>query len=233
MPGKQRTADNRRAESLRNQVADLAARQDRLIEELETTDPADRTFRDRLRRRFDTLETERADKTAQLHDLDSTTRTAPEQAAELLDALPILEDLDITEAPERVQRKLYDALQLTIHYDRPDQARFRLVLTDDTAEALAATSGGTVTDLPTTRAHGDRTPPGAPETSYSILGHVDHGRGSVSLAICWRSSSASRVAQGSRKVAPATWGSSSPAEIKSLSKKHWLASRRTLGSPWA
>jgi hypothetical protein len=128
--------------------------------------PDDRAFRDRLRRRFDVLEAERADKTAQLHDLENTAKAEPAQDVDLLDGLPILDDIAITQAPEAIQRKLYDAFQLQIHYDRPDQARFRLVLTDDTADALtAATTGGTVTDLATARAHKDRTPPGAQRPS--------------------------------------------------------------------
>jgi len=157
-PNKRQEADTRRASSLREQIADLTARQDRLIEELET---ADGTFRDRLRRRFDTLEADRTAKLAQLHDLETTAVVEPEQALDLLDALPILETVNITGAPEPLQRKLYDALQLTIHYDRPDQARFRLVLTDDTINALAA-SAGTGAAEPTTRAHEQGTPPGAP-----------------------------------------------------------------------
>lgn len=51
--------------------------------------------------------------------------------------------MNITEAPERLQRKLYDALQLQIHYDRPDHARFRLTLTDDTVDALTQATTGT------------------------------------------------------------------------------------------
>ncbi|MGE5827951.1 MAG: hypothetical protein ACM30G_06240, partial [Micromonosporaceae bacterium] len=42
----------RRADILRAQLDDIATRQDRLIEELETTDPTDRTFQDRLLRWF-------------------------------------------------------------------------------------------------------------------------------------------------------------------------------------
>jgi len=83
----------------------------------------------------------------------------PAQAIDLLDAVPILQHINVTEAPERIQRKLYDALQLTIRYHRPDQAQFRLVLTEDTVEALA-TSTGSVTAAAAPRAHADRTPPG-------------------------------------------------------------------------
>jgi len=148
----------------------LGARQDRLIAELETTDPADRAFRDRLRRRFDSLEAERTDKAAQLHDLDSVARSQPDPDVSLLDALPILEHINITEAPERAQRKLYDALQLQIHYDRPDQARFRLVLTDDTIDGLAAATGGTAARLPANGAHENRTPPRARTCASTLSG---------------------------------------------------------------
>ncbi len=158
LPNKRHDAEARRAASLRDQIADLTARQDRLIEELETADGA---FRDRLRRRFDALEADRAEKVTQLHDLEAEPIAAEqEQQVDLLDALPILEHVDITEAPERIQRMLYDALQLTVHYDRPDQARFRLVLTDHTVEALAV-SAGRATDVPTIGALTQRTLPGA------------------------------------------------------------------------
>lgn len=113
--------DSRRKALLQAQIDDLTARQDRLVTELETTDANDRAFRDRLRRRFDALETERAGKTAQLHDLGTAAKETPAQDEDLLDDLPILEDIAITKAPESVQRKLYDAIQLQVHYDRPDQ----------------------------------------------------------------------------------------------------------------
>src|SRR5205814_2749889 len=77
-PSRQRHAEAAHADTLRQQIDDLTARQDRLITELETTDPADRAFRDRLRRRFDTLETERADKTRQLTELERTLASQPE-----------------------------------------------------------------------------------------------------------------------------------------------------------
>jgi DNA invertase Pin-like site-specific DNA recombinase len=157
-PDQRADSDTRRAATLQSQIDDLTARQDRIIEELET---ADGTFRDRLRRRFDALEADRTAKLAQLHDLETATAAAKQdQAVDLLDALPILETVNITEAPEALQRKLYDALQLTIHYDRPDQARFRLVLTDDTVNALAASTGTAMAE-PTTRAHEPATLPGA------------------------------------------------------------------------
>jgi DNA invertase Pin-like site-specific DNA recombinase len=160
-PSRQRHADATRAEALRDQIDDLAGRQDRLITELETTDPADRAFRDRLRRRFDTLEAERDDKNRQLAELEKTLTSQPEPDLVLLDALPILAGVNITDAPERLQRKLYDALQLKIDYDRPDQARFRLTLTDDTVDALTRATTGTATPEPETRAHATATPPGA------------------------------------------------------------------------
>jgi DNA invertase Pin-like site-specific DNA recombinase len=101
MPNRRQDAATRRATALQAQIADLDARQDRLIEELETTDKEDRTLRDRIRRRFDSLETERTRKIAQLHDLERADTSEPDQAAELLDALPILDGITITHAPSR------------------------------------------------------------------------------------------------------------------------------------
>jgi len=165
-PSRQRHAETARVEALREQIDDLTARQDRLITELETTDPTDPAFRHRLRRRFDTLEAERATKTAQLTELEKTLTSQPEPDVDLLDALPILIGVNITEAPERLQRKLYDALQLQVRYDRPDQARFRLTLTDDTVEALTLATTGTAVVGPETRAHATATPPGAHNRTY-------------------------------------------------------------------
>jgi hypothetical protein len=91
-PSRQRHIEAARVEALREQIDDLASRQDRLIAELETTDPADRAFRDRLRRRFDTLETERTDKTAQLAELEKILASQPKPDVDLLDALPISQD---------------------------------------------------------------------------------------------------------------------------------------------
>jgi hypothetical protein len=153
---------------MRSHVDNRAARQDRLIAELETTDSTDRAFRDRLRRRFDALETERADLVTQLQTLEEQLRARPDQDFSLLAALPILEHINITEAPEAIQRKLYDALQLQVHYDRPDQARFRIVLTDDGADALAAAAGATITPIRESRAHANATPPGAPLSESTI-----------------------------------------------------------------
>ncbi|MGC9671425.1 hypothetical protein ACNTMW_33380 [Planosporangium sp. 12N6] len=158
LPGKRQHADDRRAKALREQIDDLTDRQDRIITELETTDPADRVVRDRLRRRFDALEAECADKTAQLDALEAARDTEPQQDVDLLNALPLLPRIKITEAPERIQRKLYDALLLKIHYDRLDQARFRIVLTDDTANLLNHAVDGV--EEPTIRAHDASTPPG-------------------------------------------------------------------------
>jgi DNA invertase Pin-like site-specific DNA recombinase len=141
LPGKRQHAEHRRAQALREQIADIEARQDRLVAELETTDAGNRVFRDRLRRRFDALEAERADKAARLVELEAAAKAEPRRDVELLDAVPILAGINVTQAPEPIQRKLYDALQLQIHYDRPGRARFRLVLTDDAVEALTAGTG--------------------------------------------------------------------------------------------
>jgi DNA invertase Pin-like site-specific DNA recombinase len=162
LPDKERHADTARQNTLRTQIDDLTARQDRLITELENTDPTDRTFRDRLRRRFDTLETERANLSAQLHDLTEPRGPEPGQDESLLDALPILADINITKAPEQLQRRLYDILQLQIHYTRPDQARFRIVLTDDNTEALTSATADDAAPDPLSTAQSVGTWPGAP-----------------------------------------------------------------------
>lgn len=70
----------------------------------------------------------------------------------------MLKGLNITDAPERIQRKLYDALRLEVHYERPEHARIKITLTDHGANALAALhADGTAHP----HAHEARTPPGA------------------------------------------------------------------------
>jgi site-specific DNA recombinase len=160
-PSRQREVDDARAKALREQIADLTRRQDRLIAELETTDPADRSFRDRLRHRFDALDAEREDKTGQAHALEKERARIPAQDLELLDGLPIVRSLNITDAPEAIQRRLYDALQLDIRVDRTDEgdhARIRLALNDDTVTMLREVAGQEID----TRAHGTGSLPGAP-----------------------------------------------------------------------
>ncbi|HKS99346.1 MAG TPA: hypothetical protein VJT31_07435 [Rugosimonospora sp.] len=143
---------------LLEQIADPGRRQDRLIAELETTDPADRTFRDRLRHRFDALEAERADKAAQIQALEKERESTSAQDVELLDALPIIRDLNITDAPEAIQRRLYDAFQFDIRVDRTgdgDHAGIRLALNDETVGMLRAVAGEKID----TRAHRTGSPP--------------------------------------------------------------------------
>jgi hypothetical protein len=159
-PAKRDEADARRTRSLRAQIADINARQDRLITELETTDASDRSFRDRLRRRFDSLESDRAAKEHQLAELTGIAPTETDQDTTLLAALPILESLRITDIPETIQRKLYDALQLEIHYDQPNTARIRLTLTDDNVGMVAAGVA--------TRAIATATPPGVAAASALV-----------------------------------------------------------------
>lgn len=93
--------------------------------------------------------------------LEKTLISQPEPDVDLLDALPILAGVNIADAPEGLQRRLYDALRLKIGYDRPDQARFRLTLTDDTVDALTLATTGTAAPEPESCAHATATPPGA------------------------------------------------------------------------
>jgi site-specific DNA recombinase len=180
-PSRHRADDDARTKVLGDQITDLARRQDRLIAELETTDPADRTFRDRLRHRFDALESERADKAAQIQTLERKRETMPAQDTDLLDALPLIQDLNITDAPEAIQRRLYGALQLDIRIDRTDDgdhARIRLALNDDTVTMLQAVTG----EEPDTSAHRTGSPPGAPLMSRrkKALDQQNAGQGLLS-----------------------------------------------------
>ena len=110
---------------------DITARQDSITTELEETPATDRAWRTKLRERFNTLETQRAETAAKLAQLHASQPQTPTRNPALLDAMPHLHH-DLADMPADLQRKLYDALNLRVTIPNPNQAHITLTLTPDT-----------------------------------------------------------------------------------------------------
>ncbi|MGH3624609.1 MAG: recombinase family protein [Sciscionella sp.] len=109
----------RRIAAIEKSIADLARRQDNLMEERETKtidDDIGRAWAERLRTRFADLESQRRTKRAELDALLVIAEREQPQQPDLLDLLPQLA-LVLPETPDPLQRDLYDACGLKIYYD--------------------------------------------------------------------------------------------------------------------
>lgn len=111
----------RRITALEKTITDLARRQDNLMEEretktLNTNDDIGQAWAQRLRTRFADLETQRRTKQAELDELRLTAEREQPQQPDLLDLLPQL-NLLLPDAPDPLQRDLYNACGLKIYYD--------------------------------------------------------------------------------------------------------------------
>ena len=135
-PRKKAEAHTRAIDAARRVLGDVTTRQDRLMAELEDTDPAQKTYRERIRHRFAELEDQRTQAAARLADLIATQPVTDDGTPELLDAMP-LAAMRLTAAPAAIQRRLFEALHLTIRLDNPRQAHVRITLTTDTPGTTA------------------------------------------------------------------------------------------------
>ena len=104
-------------------IADLKRRRDNLIAEIEdqpsTGDPdADRAYRQSIQHRFAELTTEHRGRTQELARLAAAIPPQPASDPELLEQIPGL-PVALNRVPEPLQRRLYDAFQLHIRYNRP------------------------------------------------------------------------------------------------------------------
>ena len=133
----------RRIAALQKTVTDLARRQDNLLQERETgsavhDDPAARAWAERLRARFADLETQRAAKQGQLEQLQREAERNQPQDPALLSALPQLA-VRLIDAPDALQRDLYDACGLKIHYNHATKhVTIHATLRADTIPAATA-----------------------------------------------------------------------------------------------
>ncbi|WP_248812808.1 zinc ribbon domain-containing protein [Frankia sp. AgPm24] len=120
-----RAARDRAAERdrLHKKIDDLKLRQDNLLRHAQVGDPDD-PFTQGLRSSYNELDTERRAALGKIKDLDAADDTEPDRPGQaslaLLDALPELH-LKLHQAPEALQRRLYEITQLTVHLDHERQ----------------------------------------------------------------------------------------------------------------
>ncbi len=136
--------DRQRSEALRKQVGDLRVRQDRLLDELESPvidamdEDSRKDFRQRLHQRFADLGAQLRAKQAELEQLSSTPARG-ECDPSLLDHLPQL-GRGLGDVPETLQRNLYDAFCLEIHYSHSKhEATLKVTITDEAAASVTET----------------------------------------------------------------------------------------------
>lgn len=138
-------ADQARTEqiaALHKATAETEARRRRLVQMLELAEQPDQDlFRDVQLRRAE-LKTQRGRLEAELDALTSQVQERPNPA--LLNTLPI-GVCDLTEMPEAIARRLFEALRLEIHYNKHDNTiNYIATLTGETVPALQATANNNV-----------------------------------------------------------------------------------------
>ncbi|MGI5223760.1 recombinase family protein [Actinoallomurus sp. CA-142502] len=149
----QRSAKDQRNDSatdrhkqLTRELAGLQRRKENLIDQLEnfeaTADAdADREYRQSIQRRFAELTTERRTKQSELDQINIDAPTAGD-AADLLDQISRLR-VDLTELPEGLERKLYDAFHLKVLYNRTrHEATIQVMIREDTITMSAKATQG-------------------------------------------------------------------------------------------
>ncbi|SNQ46826.1 Resolvase domain protein (fragment) [Frankia canadensis] len=108
---------------LQKKIDDLDRRQGNLLRQAQDGDPDD-PFTQGLRRSYNQLDAERKAALGKIEDLDAADETEPDRPGQdslaLLDALPELH-LKLRQAPEALQRRLYESTQLTVHLDHERQ----------------------------------------------------------------------------------------------------------------
>ncbi|WP_412521346.1 hypothetical protein [Actinomadura madurae] len=130
----------KRGKQLKRELTDLQRRQDNLITQLETFEStgdadADRDYRQSVQRRFAELTATRRAKQAELDQLNADTSPGGDDA-DLLDLIPHL-PLNLSELSEDLERRLFDAFQLQIRYNRTrHEATFRVTVRADTVKML-------------------------------------------------------------------------------------------------
>lgn len=135
-------ASDARKAKLASTVADLQRRQDNLMSQLEVQEPTgdpqiDREYRASIQRRFAELAGQRRDAQAQLSRLNEQDQSPASDDLSLLEEIPQMA-IRLDELPEDLQRRLYDAFQLQVRYNKPrHEARIRVTIREDTARTFA------------------------------------------------------------------------------------------------
>ncbi len=131
----------RAVEAARKTVNNLANRQTNLITELEETPQNNQTYRARIRQRYQELDQQRGEAETKLAELVATQPATDSGTPELLDRMPLART-NLAAVPATLQRRLFDALQLTIRIDTPRSAHVSITLTTDTPHTTAGTVAG-------------------------------------------------------------------------------------------
>ena len=169
----------RRRTQLTKHIENLRRRQTRLLDQLED-DPSDdldpdtrRAFRKTIRDRFADLTTQIRHAETERDSLQPTHAGRHPGNRDLLDQLPQLQ-LHLAQAPEALQRALYDAFNLKIIYNQErHQATLNATITADTIDSLTTTIHA-ATDRPgntqPSRSHAARTADEPQHPASLVLG---------------------------------------------------------------
>lgn len=177
----------KRIAAIEKAIAELGRRQDNIMDEREAktiddNDEAGRAWAERLRARFADLKNQRRTKLAELDELRIVAEREQPQQPELLDMLPQL-PLDLIDAPDPLQRGLYQACGMKIYYDHTTRnVTIRATLRGETVPtveqaaniiALSSANNDSAVQLPPQPASRDdvahvlRALPGAPSLTCS------------------------------------------------------------------
>jgi site-specific DNA recombinase len=126
-----------RVQALQRTLADLQARQARLVRTLEERDDPDGTLFEQIARRLGELDREQQTKLAQLRAVVAERPQADAQSVDLLELLPLITSDRLAAAPEPLLRTLFERFQLQVRYHKPqNRATVRVALSDDSLDGL-------------------------------------------------------------------------------------------------
>ncbi len=137
----ERQDHKKRIAAIEKAIAELGRRQNNLMDEREAktiddNDEAGRAWAEQLRARFANLENQRRAKLAELDELRIVAEREQPQQPDLLDMLPQL-SLDLADAPDPLQRGLYEACGMKIYYDHATRnVTIRAILRSETVPAV-------------------------------------------------------------------------------------------------
>ncbi|BCB88860.1 iron chelate uptake ABC transporter family permease subunit [Phytohabitans suffuscus] len=149
-------------------VENITNRQRNLMTELEQTPADDHAYRAGIRQRYRELDQQRAQAEAALAELIATQPVVDEGMPELLATMPYA-SANLAAVPAAIQRRLFDALKLTVRVDNPRRAHVRITLTADTPDATAEV----VADIETDAAHDPGPTPSPPPSIGTVFEDPD------------------------------------------------------------
>lgn len=149
------TAQRKRANriaAMRRTISENEAKSKRLVRSLELADDVDQHLIRDINERRAELRAERDELAQRLAELEDEIHKAPNPA--LLDQLPVTQ-VDLTEMPDDLSRRLFEVLRLEIRYDHTTRvATCRVTLTGETIHAVSRATNDTV--VPVQRGHKDQ-----------------------------------------------------------------------------